>query len=102
MYKFVRIFLGFCFVFCLAQAAFSATYTVTKIADTNDGMCNADCSLREAIAAANLTTDNDAIEFSTTLFSTNRIGMEFFVRHNPHRNIMPPHHRQENRIETLR
>ena len=38
MYKFVRIFLGFCFVFCLAQAAFSATYTVTKIADTNDGM----------------------------------------------------------------
>jgi len=73
MNKFMRIFLGFCFVFCLAQTTFSATYTVTKIADTNDGMCNADCSLREAIAAANASADNDAIEFSTTLFSTAQI-----------------------------
>ncbi len=30
-----------------------ATFTVTKTADTNDGTCNADCSLREAISAAN-------------------------------------------------
>ena len=29
------------------------TYTVTKTADTNDGTCNGDCSLREAITAAN-------------------------------------------------
>ena len=28
------------------------TLTVTKTADTNDGVCNADCSLREALAAA--------------------------------------------------
>ncbi|MBK8069653.1 MAG: CSLREA domain-containing protein [Rhodanobacteraceae bacterium] len=28
-------------------------FTVTKTADTNDGSCNADCSLREAIVAAN-------------------------------------------------
>lgn len=28
------------------------TFTVTKIADSDDGMCNADCSLREAIKAA--------------------------------------------------
>lgn len=28
-------------------------FTVTKTADTNDGVCNADCSLREAIRAAN-------------------------------------------------
>ena len=27
--------------------------TVTKTVDTNDGVCNTDCSLREAIAAAN-------------------------------------------------
>ena len=26
----------------------AATFTVTKTADTNDGTCNADCSLREA------------------------------------------------------
>ena len=29
-----------------------ATFHVTKTADTNDGVCNADCSLREAIAVA--------------------------------------------------
>lgn len=33
--------------------ASAATFTVTKTADTNDGVCNADCSLREAIIAAN-------------------------------------------------
>ncbi|HET7843179.1 MAG TPA: CSLREA domain-containing protein [Xanthomonadales bacterium] len=29
------------------------TYNVTKTADTNDGTCDADCSLREAVRAAN-------------------------------------------------
>jgi len=36
----------------LAGEARAATYTVTKTADTNDGVCNADCSLREAIQAS--------------------------------------------------
>lgn len=31
----------------------AATLTVSKTADTNDGVCNVDCSLREAIAVAN-------------------------------------------------
>lgn len=35
-----------------AQGALAATRTVTKIADTNDNVCNADCSLREAVAVA--------------------------------------------------
>jgi CSLREA domain-containing protein len=35
------------------RPAQAATFTVTKTADTNDGACNADCSLREAIVAAN-------------------------------------------------
>lgn len=39
---------------------------VTKTADTNDGVCNADCSLREAVAAA---IPGSNIEFST-LFDT--------------------------------
>lgn len=43
------------------------TLTVTKTADTNDNACDADCSLREAIAAAN---GGDAIVFSPTVFST--------------------------------
>jgi CSLREA domain-containing protein len=40
-------------------------WTVTKTADTNDGTCNADCSLREAIAAAG---DGDLIRFASPLF----------------------------------
>ncbi len=39
----------------------AATLTVTKVADTNDGTCDADCSLREAIAAA---ASGDTITFA--------------------------------------
>lgn len=42
----------------------AAALTVTKTADTNDGTCNADCSLREAIAAAGPT---DTITFDSSL-----------------------------------
>lgn len=40
-----------------------ATFTVTKTADTDDGTCDADCSLREAIAVAELNGGADTIEF---------------------------------------
>ncbi|MFN8531860.1 MAG: CSLREA domain-containing protein, partial [Anaerolineae bacterium] len=46
-----------------AQPVFAAAYTVTKTTDSNDGVCDADCSLREAIAAANSNTDADTISF---------------------------------------
>lgn len=62
-----------CFGFvmlCAVSSGQAALYTVTKIADTNDGMCDADCSLREAIAAANTTVDNDSITFALPLFSS--------------------------------
>ena len=39
------------------------TFTVTKTADTNDGVCDADCSLREAITAANANLGLDTIAF---------------------------------------
>ncbi|HYP43187.1 MAG TPA: choice-of-anchor Q domain-containing protein, partial [Candidatus Nitrosocosmicus sp.] len=48
----------------------AATFLVTKTSDTNDGVCNSDCSLREAIAAANVATSDDLINFDTTLFAT--------------------------------
>ena len=35
----------------LASASAAATFDVTKTADTNDGLCDADCSVREAINA---------------------------------------------------
>ena len=39
----------------------AATFTVTKTADTNDGVCDSDCSLREAIRAANAAPGADTI-----------------------------------------
>lgn len=41
--------------------AAAATFTVTKSVDTNDGLCDADCSLREAIISANANTGADEI-----------------------------------------
>ena len=40
-----------------------ATFTVTKTADTADGVCNADCSLREAVTSANGAAGADLITF---------------------------------------
>src|SRR5688572_13035503 len=45
-------------------AAEAATRTVTKLADTADGSCDADCSLREALAAA---VAADTIAFAPSL-----------------------------------
>lgn len=50
----------------------AATFTVTKTADTNDGVCDADCSLREAVAAANAISSDDSIDFSSVVFSVPR------------------------------
>ncbi|HLM01841.1 MAG TPA: CSLREA domain-containing protein [Pyrinomonadaceae bacterium] len=47
-----------------AQQSLAATLTVTKAADTNDAVCNADCSLREAVAVAQ---EYDEIKFAANL-----------------------------------
>ncbi len=36
-------------------------YTVTKTTDTDDGVCDTDCSLREAVAAANANSGMDTV-----------------------------------------
>jgi CSLREA domain-containing protein len=43
------------------------SFRVTKTADTNDGTCDADCSLREAIIAANASADKSIITFNSNL-----------------------------------
>jgi CSLREA domain-containing protein len=68
MCRIIKSFVVFIFVFVIAQATFAAVYTVTKTADTDDGFCNADCSLREAIRAADNTPTNDVIDFDFNVF----------------------------------
>lgn len=73
MTNFRRLFLVFCFVFSLAAGASAETYTVTKIADTADGVCDTDCSLREAVIAAEATASSDLIIFSSLFDSAQTI-----------------------------
>ncbi|MEO6052114.1 MAG: choice-of-anchor Q domain-containing protein [Pyrinomonadaceae bacterium] len=55
-----------------SSISMAATFTVTKTADTNDGVCDADCSLREAIAAANSAGSDDVINFDPSTFGVAR------------------------------
>ena len=60
-------------------AAPSATFVVSKTPDTNDGACNADCSLREAVVAANGAAGADMITFApngTHQLTINNAGVE--------------------------
>ncbi|MDO8616725.1 MAG: choice-of-anchor Q domain-containing protein [Dehalococcoidia bacterium] len=56
------------------RPAAAATFTVTKTADTADGACNADCSLREAIIAANASADADTISLPAGAYNLTRAG----------------------------
>ena len=56
------IITAFLFAFCATANA--ANWTVTKAANSNDGSCDADCSLREAVAAAD---SGDTVVFSGNL-----------------------------------
>lgn len=49
------------FALSTTRVAQAADFTVTTTDDTNDGVCNADCSLREAISAANASPGADVI-----------------------------------------
>ncbi len=48
----------------VVMVAPNANFAVTKTADSNDGACNADCSLREAVIAANTAAGADSISFN--------------------------------------
>lgn len=60
---FITLLIGTCSVM-------GATLIVTKTADTADGICDSDCSLREAIAVA---SSGDTVTFDSGLFMTPRI-----------------------------
>ncbi len=58
----------------LTPAAQAATFTVTKAADTLDGACDADCSLREAIQAANALPGEDTVQVGPGVYKLTRTG----------------------------
>src|SRR5881394_1275882 len=70
----IRLFSTLCIalvMLCSVYTTQGAVYFVTKTADTNDGVCgDADCSLREAIGAANATVENDIVTFILPFFSS--------------------------------
>ena len=57
-------------------AVAAVTYRVTKTADTKDGACNADCSLREAVIAANAHAGTDTIILRAGTYNLTRLGAD--------------------------
>lgn len=74
MRKIHRLFFSSLFLSLLlaaaATAASGAVFTVTKTTDTNDGVCDADCSLREAVTAADAGVGGNTVKFSPSLAGT--------------------------------
>jgi CSLREA domain-containing protein len=65
-----KITILFSIILALTVNISATTLTVTKNSDSQDGVCNSDCSLREAI---NNSIDGDTIIFDEVFFNTNRI-----------------------------
>ncbi len=57
-----------------ASPARAADYVVTKTTDSSDGLCDADCSLREAVIAANANAGADRIVLGSGLVYTLSLG----------------------------
>lgn len=69
-----RLLLAGCLVLAPVPTASAATWPVTKTADTNDGTCDDDCSLREAVVAANANPGPDTIHVPAGLYLLTRSG----------------------------
>jgi CSLREA domain-containing protein len=64
------------FLAIAAAPAAAQNFTVTKTADTNDGACDSDCSLREAINAANATAADDTVVVPAGTYTFTRSGTD--------------------------
>jgi len=62
--------------FGLMPQAQSATFIVSKAADTADGNCDSDCSLREAIIAANASPSADTITLPVGTYTLSIAGLD--------------------------
>jgi len=59
----------------LPAAVHAKIFVTSKTADTLDGACNADCSLREAIVAANATPGHDTVVVLPGVYTLTRGGV---------------------------
>lgn len=59
-----------------ADTAGAAVYTPTKLTDSADGACDIDCSLREAVIAANARAGEDVILLNQGIYVLSRAGNE--------------------------
>src|SRR5919201_6581467 len=66
--------LAFALAFAAAARAHAATYVVTRSDDPAPGACDSDCSLREAVLAANAGSGGDTIELPPGLIRLGRPG----------------------------
>jgi len=57
----------------------AVTFVVTKTTDTADGVCDQDCSLREAVVAANASPGPDTIQLPAGVFALTRGGADSFA-----------------------
>jgi hypothetical protein len=71
-----------------AATANAATWTVTKATNSNDNVCDADCSLREAVFTAELNFGTDTITFAPNVFGTLALGGTEIVIQNQNVNIV--------------
>lgn len=55
--------------FVAAPSSYAMQFQVTKSSDSNDGVCDSDCSLREAIAAANANPGPDTIALNSATYT---------------------------------
>lgn len=75
MKKLSLILSGLIFIGGAVSAANGADWTVTKATNSDDGVCNADCSLREAVAVA--------VSGDRVIFNSNLIGQTFTLGGTP-------------------
>lgn len=69
-----KLFMMAAVMLTAVYATSAATFTVTKTADTDDAVCDSDCSLREAITAANASAGGNTIVFAAGANGTTTLG----------------------------
>ncbi|MDQ3147644.1 MAG: CSLREA domain-containing protein [Actinomycetota bacterium] len=72
--RFAAVSVGLLVGLALSGCEPRADLVVTKPTDTNDGRCNADCSLREAVVAANAAPGRDVIRVPSQTYGLTRRG----------------------------